>query len=180
MIDYYKISAAFLAHTFRPRDAVTLRRKAFRLATLLSELEPSRAHEVSTERTYLEYWLNVSEGVLAVHEADFHEARVRFKTSLGLGRQLPQRRCFPNYFLDLSEIAAHQDYIDALDHLHKGNITDARDSFGKWLAHRPKAERTLRFDNIMIFANICDILLRLPISSVSRDDWQAIEGLWHL
>lgn len=177
MTDYYKISAALFAHTFRVRNAVTLRQKAVRLATLLSDLEPHRANEVRPHQTYLEYWLSVSEGALAVDKADFHEARVRFKTSLGLGRQLNQRRCFPNYFLDLSEIAAHQNYVDALDHLHKGSITDARDSFVMWLANRPAAQRTLRFDNIIIFAKICDILMRLPTSSVSRDDWRAAERL---
>lgn len=175
--DYYKISAALSAQTFRVRNTVILRQKAFRLATLLSELEPDRADEVRPHQTYLEYWLSVSEGAHAIQEADFHVARVRFDNARKLGAQLNPRKCFPNYFLDLPELAAHQHYVDALDHLHKGNIIDARDSFVRWLDNRPAAKRTTRFDNIMIFAKICDILMRLPTSSVSRDDWQAVEHL---
>lgn len=172
LIDFNKYTAALEANAGYLNGVVKHRRKAVDLARLLETVEPSWKR-----LPYLEYQLSISEGELAIQDARFDDAKKHFSHALTYGRELPPKKCFPNYFIDIQEVAVHDCYIDALAHIQQGCFLDARNFFIRWLAHREPAKDSRRFKNILIFEIICKILAKFTTSIITRDDWREVEQL---
>ena len=173
--DALKIEASFLAHYSDHQRLLELRRSATEIHKILVELDPvtKRVHN----QRYLEYWQFITEGQVSLLKEQFGPAKDWFNKALETGRSLDEKRCFPNYFSGIKEIAAHEFYIDALDKFRQKDFKGARAFFRKWLDLNPElaTKNNLRFDNIKIFEMICDILERLPGKGVAKVDWDSLE-----
>lgn len=177
LVEWHKTTAAICARTMQSKDALLHRREAVRLNQLAMKLSPTRQKELSKNHDYLSYWLEVTEGVNLLAEARFSDSADHFRKAHIFGAKLNQKRCFPNYFVDIQELAVHQQYVDALKHVSSAHWSAAKESFQTWLNVRSTGRRSIRADNIAIYARICDVLIRLGENRATYNDWIDLEKM---
>jgi hypothetical protein len=174
-VNALKLEGAHAAHSFDYERALEKRRAAADMHRTVVELAPTK--ERIKGQDYLDYWYLVTAGYSSLMAGEFGAAKWHFSEALVKARLLDQRSSFPNYFRDLKELATHETYISGLEYFQTSRFDAARDAFQKWLDfHSDRINKTdLRFDNIKIFAMVCDILHRVPSLAVDRSDWQRLE-----
>lgn len=173
--DALKIEAAIAALRHDHQQALDKRRMAVKIHKTVTEFDKSLW--ILKGQQYLEYWCFITEGCIALLNSNFSQAKEWFNKAQTKGSNLNHRRCFPNYFRDIQEITSYEFYINGVEKVKSMQFGEARNQFLKWLNLNPKMARknNLRFDNITIFAMVCDILDRLPKQTVQKAEWEALE-----
>lgn len=170
-----KIEAALAVQDFDYQQVLEKRQLAVKNHEAVLRLDRNKKRVQN--QTYLEYWYYVTEGYVSLLSGHFGSSKDWFGEALIKARLLDQERCFPNYFRDLSEIRAHEFYIDGLDRVRSAQFGDAREKFRGWLDLNPERKNDLRHDNMVIFEKCCDILERLPRQEVQGAEWKELEKL---
>jgi hypothetical protein len=172
-----KIEGAMAATAGDYSAALDKRRAAVRIHEIALKREPGIRREAN--QRYLEYWQYVTEGYTSLLGADFGGAKKHFERARDLAGLLDARKCFPNYFRDIRDIATYGIYVDAVAMFRSGEYAPASVLFQQWLhIHSDrKAERDLRFDNISICNLVSRLLAQLAVGDLQGDLWRTLDRL---
>lgn len=157
----YKIEAAIAARRFNYTEALEKRRAASIINTRLKNSGLCTANllpSVTKNQNYLDYWLYITEGSVALDSGDFGEARKHFNMVQKISRDLDTPYCFPNYFINLREVREYGKYIDALENFKNAQFGEAGGCFANWLEVVQESNNVFGRDNTRCFIDICEIL----------------------
>ncbi len=180
-----KIEAAIAAHRGDFPEVLAKRREAASLSNAILHLEedPQKKRDRQQHHNYLEYWRFVTEGYVALLNGDFTQSKEWFSRAVTAAKRPPltsirqrKSKCFPNYFRSISEIQAHELYIDGIEKVRLGRFAEAHQLFEKWLNYNidRRGKYDFRFDNILLIDMISDIVSRLCQHAVTAADWQQL------